>query len=138
MNSEKKTCLVCPRHCAEDALSCERGRSFFQGDAGNTREHGHFQESGDGHGHGTHHGRSHGGSHGNSHGGSHGNFHGNFEDKVSKDSLSGILAQCGHHIFHCQHDGKRNDEEIFAGLSDLEKKELKKLLTKLLDSWEAR
>lgn len=34
MSNQKKTCPICPNHCVENALHCEKGKSYFQGDQG--------------------------------------------------------------------------------------------------------
>lgn len=125
MSNQKKTCPICPNHCAEDALHCEKGKSYFRGGQGDNRQQGHF-----------HKGR-HGGRHEHGHEPSHGKPHGYFDNHFSEDGLPGVFMQCGHHLFRCLHEGM-DDKEMFYGLSDSEKEELKGLLTKLLDSWNGK
>jgi len=109
--SELTNCPQCPRHCPVDALSCGRGRAYFQGNeneqSGNMEAH----ERG-AHGHGKHEHERRG--------------------PLDKESLPGLMRICGHTLFHRSGD----DVDLFAALSAQEQEQLKTLLKKLVASWE--
>lgn len=122
---------MCPRGCDKDALSCGRGKAYFQAhenpmqDTSNVaQEPKQDATSHNHHEHGGHHGRKDSGR---------GHHH---MAQFPKDSLESLLMQCGHHLFHAARKGEElNANEIVKGLSSSEQEELKALLSKLIASW---
>lgn len=110
----KKTCNQCNNQCPVDALKCGRGKAFF-GEEGEMAK-GHGRE---GHGREGHGREGHGGG-----------------ASFASDSLYGLMRGCGHYLHHNQgNNGGTDESELFRVLDEAEKKELKRLLAKVLDSW---
>lgn len=125
MNStlnDMTNCPLCPHHCPIDSPSCERGQSLVEKlKAGENvdieslrKERGHGE-----HGHGEHGERGRG-------------EHGHGEHKRDRESLEGLLRECGHALHH--RDG--SDTAMFGALSAEEQDALKSLLKKLVESWD--
>ncbi len=129
---EEKICPMCPRGCSQNALSCGRGKAYFQ-----TQENQqavpndsslnssvHHESSQDSKAsHGSHHGRK-------------GRGHHHMENQFPQDSLASLLMQCGHHLFHLARKGDEvNADEIVKALSPNEQAQLKQLLSTLIASW---
>jgi len=108
---ERNNCPQCPRHCPADALSCGRGRAYFDQENDAPKQ---------GHGHGEHDHKNRG-SH---------EEHGDHHSKPGKNTVEGLLRICGHKLHHGGVDG-----DLCAALSEGEQKQLKELLTKLVESW---
>ncbi|MBD5424365.1 MAG: hypothetical protein HDR44_04520 [Allobaculum sp.] len=129
---EEKICPMCPRGCNQNALSCGRGKAYFQAQENPqsaqsnpslssessqaSTSHGH-------HDHGTYHERK-------------GRGHHHLKNQFPQDSLASLLMQCGHHLFHLARKGQEvSADEIVKGLSTSEQEQLKELLNKLIAGW---
>lgn len=114
----KKVCTQCHNQCPVDALKCGRGKAFFgeegkmaadRGGEGNGREgHGGNGHGKDGHGRGP---------------------------SFNPDSLYGLMRGCGHYLHHSQGNGCPDESVLFGALDEQERDELKRLLAKVLNSW---
>ena len=102
---DKNYCNQCENHCQVDDLKCGRGRRAFG------------QEQGE---NGTEHLHGHG----------HGHEHGRHCQHKRLEGVLGLLQSCGHAIHH----GEIGEDGLKC-LSNEEKEQLEKLLSKLLDNW---
>ena len=133
---EEKICPMCPRGCSKDALSCGRGKAYFQAQENPQAAQTNAETSSPSHDHGqdatSHSHHEHGGHHGRK--GGRGHHH--MESQFPQDSLASLLMQCGHHLFHSARKGDEVDaDEIVKGLTPSEQEQLKELLSKLIASW---
>ena len=126
---------MCPRGCSQNALSCGRGRAYFQAQENPQATQSNLETASDApsdhnqdstshahHEHGSHHGRK-------------GRSHHLMENQFPQDSLASLLMQCGHHLFHLARKGDVDADEIVKALSPSEQDQLKELLKKLITSW---
>lgn len=128
---EEKICPMCPRGCNQNALSCGRGKAYFQAqetqsnlETASNALHNQDSTSQSYPDHSTHHGKRKG------------RGHHHRENQFPQDSLASLLMQCGHHLFHLTRKGDEVDaDEIVKGLSASEQDQLKELLKKLITSW---
>ncbi len=121
----EKICPICPKGCSQDALSCGRGRAYFQessqdspNEAAQSSTHHHNHNTSQG----FHHRRGRRG-------------HRHVENPFPQDSVLSLLMQCGYHLFHAVRKGDVDAEELVKALSLEEQNQLKELLTKLNTSW---
>lgn len=103
-NDQVQFCPQCDNHCPVDSLKCGRGRKYF-----GVTDDGH-----DGRGHGRAH--DHGGP------GAH------------RNSLAGLLHQCGRFVRHSELE----EAELFQALTGEERAALQAALEKLAASWQDR
>ena len=102
-------CPLRPNHCSIDSPRCGRGKELAEklksGEPIDLdalrKEHDHGE-----HGHGGHGPRD-------------------------RESLEGLLCECGHVLHH----GNKSGKELFAALSAAEEETMKGLLRKLVESW---
>lgn len=110
--TELNNCPNCPKHCPKEALSCDRGRRFFD-----------IETSGDS-GKVHHHGEHKGGI--------------GFFECESKNPLVQTLAKASaiaEHKSQMMRLHGKDENTMFDVLTEDEQRELSTLLNKLLDEW---
>ena len=114
-NQKNETCPLCPNHCPEDNLKCEKGSAHFKNGSKTTGNHhshrGYFKGFG-----------------------SRKKEHSTVDP--SKDSLPYLLFYSSHYLHEMLHKRSIEDEkQLFSCLDETEQNQLRMLLQKLLTYW---
>lgn len=130
-NSNKQTieeqyCTMCQNHCSKDALSCGRGRRFFQVEQREECDNAHSMRNV--HDNGGRYGSKHHQGDKKRHG--HHKNHHTTENGTNMDDLGSLMRACGHFLYHSaqERNGQGRIMHILSSRGSISQMDLQEML----------